>query len=69
MLREERLKKYALENILSMERRLPEGFGPQKELDESRMEKYGNTRNQDDFKKSRINTIEPGKFVELLSKM
>lgn len=34
--------KAALENILSMERRLPEDFDPQKELHEARMEKYGN---------------------------
>lgn len=32
----------ALENILGMERRLPEDFDPQKELNEARMEKYGN---------------------------
>ncbi len=31
-----------LENILSIERRLPEGFDPQKELNEAGMEKYGN---------------------------
>lgn len=33
------------------------------------MADYIVTRNPDDFKKSRIKTIEPGKFVELLSKM
>lgn len=30
----------ALADILSMEKRLPEGFDPQKELQEARMEKY-----------------------------
>lgn len=33
------------------------------------MADYIVTRNPDDFKKSRIKTVEPGKFVELLSKM
>ena len=32
----------ALADILSMEKRLPEGFDPQKELQEARMEKYDN---------------------------
>lgn len=34
--------KTALENILSMPRRLPENFDPEKELQEAREEKYGN---------------------------
>lgn len=34
--------KTALENILSMPRRLPEDFDPAKELQEAREEKYGN---------------------------
>ena len=33
--------KNALRNILEMEKRLPEDFDPEKELQEARMEKYG----------------------------
>lgn len=32
----------ALRNILEMEKRLPEDFNPEKELQEARMEKYDN---------------------------
>lgn len=34
--------KAALEDILSMEKRLPENFDPKKELQEARKEKYDN---------------------------
>ena len=40
--KERRKAKAALEDILNMEKRLPEDFDPRKELHEARMEKYDN---------------------------
>lgn len=39
---DKRKAQMALMDILSMEKRLPEDFDPQKELQEARMEKYDN---------------------------
>lgn len=39
---DKRKAQVALMDILSMEKRLPEDFDPQKELQEARMEKYDN---------------------------
>ena len=57
--------KNALRNILEMEKRLPEDFAPEKELQEARMDKYCN-ENSDDYKKSRIKVIQPDEFLKLL---